>query len=200
MIWKSLFSAVAILAHILLALAAPTPDSDLTSQASDKYVFAHFMVSTLAPDYFPFRLIDIDPMNLGRYSKRLPTVRLERRHDHSPIHRHRRIRPELRKYRQLYTNPTSPSLRSSGTSQLQSIYLLRFCLLDQWGHSKYHRVYETICRSPSADAIQGRRGSKYLCRRQFQLGCSEAGYATSHLRIAKSPRSGRGYHRPCSKR
>lgn len=190
MIWKSLFSAVAILAHILPALAAPTPDSDLTSQASDKYVFAHFMVSTLAPDYFQFPIIYIGPVNLGRYSKRLPAARLERRHDHSPIHRHRRIRPELRKHRQLYPNPTSPSLRSSATSQLQSIHLLRLCLLDQRGHRKDHRVHETICRPPSADAIQGRRGSKYLCRRQFQLGCSEAGYTTSHLCIAKSPRSG----------
>lgn len=45
MIWKSLFSAVAILAHILPALAAPALDSELSSQSEDKYVFAHFMVS-----------------------------------------------------------------------------------------------------------------------------------------------------------
>ncbi|KAI3208006.1 CAZyme family GH71 [Penicillium roqueforti] len=37
-------SAVAMLAHILPALAIPAPDSELTSQSQDKYVFAHFMV------------------------------------------------------------------------------------------------------------------------------------------------------------
>ncbi|KAI2726397.1 CAZyme family GH71 [Penicillium roqueforti] len=36
--------AVAMLAHILPALAIPAPDSELTSQSQDKYVFAHFMV------------------------------------------------------------------------------------------------------------------------------------------------------------
>ncbi|KAJ5478790.1 hypothetical protein N7530_004299 [Penicillium desertorum] len=50
MILKPLFSAVAILAHILPALAAPTLDSELSSQSEDKYVFAHFMAG-IVKDY-----------------------------------------------------------------------------------------------------------------------------------------------------
>lgn len=51
MIWKSFFSAVALLAHILTALAAPILDPALISQSQEKYVFAHFMVSILVPIY-----------------------------------------------------------------------------------------------------------------------------------------------------
>ncbi|KAJ5164469.1 uncharacterized protein N7500_006299 [Penicillium coprophilum] len=50
MIWKALFSAAPILAHILSALAAPTLDSQLSSQSPGKYVFAHFMVG-IVKDY-----------------------------------------------------------------------------------------------------------------------------------------------------
>jgi hypothetical protein len=46
MIWKSLFSAVAILAHILPALAAPALDSELSSHlnASFRGLFADYIV------------------------------------------------------------------------------------------------------------------------------------------------------------
>lgn len=52
MIWKSILSAAFMLAHLLLALAAPQPDLGASPQSSDRYVFAHFMVSNLTNKAF----------------------------------------------------------------------------------------------------------------------------------------------------
>jgi hypothetical protein len=51
MVWKAFFSVIAILALTVTASGVPDPDRRLTTrQSQNKYVFAHFMVSTIPAD------------------------------------------------------------------------------------------------------------------------------------------------------
>jgi hypothetical protein len=59
MIWKTLLGLAATLAYIFPALGAPSSGLGLASRSTDKYVFAHFMVSQLFPGWFEVFIVYI---------------------------------------------------------------------------------------------------------------------------------------------
>ncbi|KAJ5506348.1 hypothetical protein N7453_005305 [Penicillium expansum] len=139
MIWKSFFSVVALLAHIITALAAPILDPALISQSQEKYVFAHFMVG-IVEDYqlsdWKEDMTTAQSIGIDAFALNCASI-------------------------DSYT-PTQLALAYEAAQQVNFKVFISFdfAYWPQRGRSKYHRVHETICRPPSADAIQRRRGMK----------------------------------------